>query len=57
MDKKVYHHTAIGEDGKVYEYFCYKFPDGSYNLLSMERREITDPHYCEWYKKQKGIQI
>ncbi len=49
---KKYHHTALGADGKVYEFFCIKFPNGAYDMQTMESREVTDPHYCAWYKAQ-----
>lgn len=45
-----YHHTAICEDGKLYEFYCKKFPDGSYDLTTMRRIIVTDKKYIEWYK-------
>lgn len=46
---KVYHHTAICEDGKIYEFYCEKFPDGRYKYDTMERREVKDEKYIKWY--------
>lgn len=49
-NKKYYHHIAIDENGKVCEFRCERFPDGRYNLQTMERIEITDKQFIEWYK-------
>lgn len=46
---KVYHHTAKCEDGKIYDFYCEKFPDGRYKHDTMERREVTDRDYIKWY--------
>ena len=48
---KKYHHTAICENGKIYNFYCEKFPNGSYNLMTMERHEIKDKNYIDWYNK------
>lgn len=45
-----YHHTAMCEDGKLYEFYCKKFPNGSYDLTTMRRIIVTDKKYIEWYK-------
>lgn len=45
---KVYHHTEIDNDGKVYDYYCNKDKCGAYDLTTMEKRlfiveKYTDP--------------
>ncbi len=54
---KYYHHIARAEDGKVYEYKCERFPDGRYNLKTMERHEITDKKYLEWFNKNERVVV
>lgn len=52
MTKKVYVYTKKDDnDGKVYAYYCEKYPCGEYKWNTLERKEIIDRKYIEWYNK------
>lgn len=47
---KVYYCTTI-VDGKVYDVYCEKFPNGSYNLMTKEARyvgTVSDVPYAKY---------
>lgn len=50
INMKIYYFTT-NHDGKVYDIYCEKNPDGSWNHETKEAREVTDAKYLEWYWK------
>lgn len=38
-------------DNKIYVYYCEKYSCGEYKWHTLERKEITDRKYIEWYNR------
>lgn len=47
---KIYYFTNVN-NGKVYDIYCEKNKDGSWNEETKEAREVTDENYLKWFWK------